>query len=228
MARAVWDDIGEKKYELGVDRGMLFPMVANTYSTGVPWNGLTGVTESPSGAEANKNYADNIEYANILSAEEFKGTVEAFTYPDEFKPCDGYVEIADGVTIGQQNRAKFGFSYRTKVGNDTEGQDHGYKIHIIYGAQASPSERSYSTINDSPELTSLSWEISTTPIPVPGHKPTATLVFDSNVVSAAKMKQIEDILYGTDGTSETDTGTEPRLPLPAEIIQIMGAAEVQG
>lgn len=228
MARVVWDDIGEKKYELGVDRGMLFPMSANVYSKGVPWNGLTGVTESPSGAEANKNYADNIEYANILSAEEYGATVEAFTFPDEFKACDGYAEVADGVVIGQQNRAKFAFSYRTKIGNDTEGQDLGYKIHIVYGAQASPSERSYSTINDSPELTSLSWEISTTPVPVPGYKPSATLIIDSTVVSSTKLKAIEDILYGTDAVGEDNPGTEPRLPMPTEIIQIMGAPEVQG
>lgn len=228
MAKVVWDDIGEKKYELGVDHGMLYPMVANAYTNGVPWNGLTGVTESPSGAEANKNYADNIEYANILSAEEFGATIEAFTFPDEFKACDGYAEIAEGVVIGQQNRAKFGFSYRTKTGNDTEGQDLGYKIHVVYGAQASPSERSYSTINDSPELTTLSWEVSTTPVPVPGHKPTATLIFDSTKVAAAKMKAIEDILYGTDGSGDSDAGTEPRLPMPAEIIQIMGAPVVEG
>lgn len=228
MARVVWDDVGEKRYELGVDRGMLYPTLANAYTTGVPWNGLTGMTESPSGAEANKNYADNIEYANILSAEEFAGTIEAFTFPDEFKACDGYAEIADGVVIGQQNRAKFGFSYRTKIGNDTEGQDLGYKIHIVYGAQASPSERSYSTVNDSPELTSLSWEISTTPVPVPGHKPSATMIIDSTKVTADKLKAIEDILYGTDGSGDSDAGTEPRLPMPAEIIQIMGAPVVEG
>lgn len=228
MAKVVWDDIGEKKYELGVDHGMLYPMVANAYTNGVPWNGLTGVTESPSGAEANKNYADNIEYANILSAEEFGATIEAYTFPDEFKACDGYAEIAKGVSIGQQNRAKFGFSYRTKIGNDTEGQDLGYKIHVVYGAQASPSERSYSSVNDSPELTSLSWEITTTPVPVPGFRPSATLVFDSTVMTAAEMKIVEDALYGVDGTSETDTGTEPRLPMPAEFIQLLNAPVVEG
>lgn len=221
MAAIVWDDIGQKKYELGVDHGILSVVTGTNYGVPVAWNGLTGVTESPSGAEANKNYADNIEYANILSAEEFGATIEAYTFPEEFKACDGYAEVAEGVTIGQQNRAKFGFAYRTKIGNDTEGQDHGYRLHFVYGAQASPSERAYSSVNDSPELITLSWEITTTPIPVSGFKPTASMVLDSTVIAPEKMKAVEDRLYGT-------TDAEPQFLLPADIIAIMGAASVEG
>ena len=238
MARATWDQVGEKRYELGVDHGMVYVMKAMNYGKGVPWNGLTAVNENPSGAESNKSYADNIEYANILSAEEFGATIEAFTAPDEFKECDGFSQPVAGVFIGQQNRTKFGFSYRTKLGNDTEDQDFGYQIHIIYGAQASPSERSRSTINENPELMTLSWEVSTTPVPVPGYKPTAHLIFDSTILSAEQMKKIEDILYGTDGETVPPTeeggeptttgGTDPKLPMPKEIIEILGAVEVQG
>lgn len=224
MPAIVWDAIGEKKYELGVDHGVLAVVEGTTYGTPVAWNGLISVTESPSGAEANKNYADNIEYANILSAEEYGATIEAYTYPDEFKPCDGCSEIVEGVTIGQQNRAKFGFSYRTKIGNDTEGQEHGYQIHMIYGAQASPSERAYNSVNDSPEINTLSWEITTTPIPVPGFKPTASLVLDSTVLGPEKMKIIEDALYGTEG----ETGTAAKFLLPSEIADLLNATTPQG
>lgn len=221
MAAIVWDDLGAKQFELGVDHGILSVVTGTTYGKPVAWNGLVSVTESPSGAEANKNYADNIEYANILSAEEFGATIEAYTYPDEFRACDGYAEIAEGIVIGQQNRAKFGFAYRTKKGNDTEGQDYGYQIHFVYGAQASPSERAYNTINDSPELITLSWEITTTPIPVPGFKPTAKLTVDSTIVSAENMKKIEDMIYGT-------ADAEPKFPLPAELITLMGATTPEG
>lgn len=228
MAAIVWDDIGEKKFELGVDHGVLFVMEGTTYAKGVAWNGLTAVTESPSGAEANKNYADNIEYANVLSTEEFGGTIEAFTYPNEFKACDGFVDAKPGVSIGQQARAKFAFCYRTKIGNDTEGQDHGYQLHIVYGAQVSPSERSYTTINDSPELVSLSWEFTTTPIPVTGYKPTARIILDSTVVPAADMKAIEDKLYGTDGSGEGSAGTESQLLMPADIFALVNATVPAG
>lgn len=228
MSALVWDDIGEKKYELGVDHGILSVVTGTSYGPCIPWNGLTGVTESPSGAESNKSYADNIEYANILSNEEFGATIECYTYPNEFKACDGNQEIVEGVTIGQQNRAKFGFGYRSKIGNDTEGQEHGYQLHLVYGAQASPSERSRSTINDSPELMQLSFEISTTPIPVQGYRPTAHLTFDSIKLGPEKMKLIEDALYGTDGTGEDDPGTEGKFLLPSEIIALLGAASVEG
>lgn len=238
MARATWDEVGEKRYELGVDHGMLYVMQALAYAAGVPWNGLTAVNETPSGAESNKNYADNIEYANILSAEEFGATIEAFTAPDEFRPCDGFSQPAKGVFIGQQNREKFGFCYRTKLGNDTEGQDLGYQIHIIYGAQASPSERNRSTVNENPELMTLSWEVTTTPVPVPGFRPTSHLILDSTILSAEDMKKIEDILYGTDdetmppaeegGDPIVIDGADPRLPMPKEIIDLLGAALVQG
>lgn len=215
----VWDNIGEKTFEMGVDHGALYVMTGTTYGEGVPWNGLTGVTETPSGAEANKTYADNIEYANILSAEEFGATIEALSYPLEFNACNGRSTVVEGVTIGQQNRAKFAFSYRTKAGNDTEGQEHGYQIHIIYGAQASPSEKAYTTLNDSPEPTAMSWDITTTPVPVTGYKPTAHLTLDSTLVGAANMKKVEDILYGS-GTGET--AVKPKVPLPDEIITLIG------
>lgn len=215
----VWDDIGEKTFEMGVDHGALYVMTGTTYGEGVPWNGLTGVTETPSGAEANKTYADNIEYANILSVEEFGATIEALSYPPEFNACNGRSTVVEGVTIGQQNRAKFAFSYRTKVCNDTEGQEHGYQIHIIYGAQASPSEKAYTTLNDSPEPTAMSWDITTTPVPVTGYKPTAHLTLDSTLVGAANMKKVEDILYGS-GTGET--AVKPKVPLPNEIITLIG------
>lgn len=233
MAKIVWDAVGEKKYELGTDHGVLYVMKGATYSAGVPWNGLTGVTESPSGAESNKHYADNIEYANILSAEEFGATIEAFTAPPEFDACDGYVEVAKGITIGQQNRAKFGFCYRTKEGNDTEGQDYAENINIVWGAQASPSERSYTTINDSPEPMTLSWEITTVPVPVTGFKPTAKMTINSKTTDPEKYKALQDILYGTDATTAAEGdvaagGAEPRLPMPDEIIALVGTTTPEG
>ena len=220
MARLVWDKTGERVYESGVDHGVLYlPNNIGAYTNGVVWNGLTTVTESPSGAEPNPQYADNIKYLNLVSAEEFGATIEAFTYPKEFAQCDGSAELAPGVTIGQQARKTFGLSYRTKIGNDLEGQDAGYKLHLIYGAQAAPSERAYATINDSPEAITFSWEITTNPINVAGHKPTASLIIDSTEVAAAKMATIEDLLYGTTAGAEI-----PKLPTPDEIIAILAAA----
>lgn len=217
MAKLIWDKTGERFYETGVDRGVLYPQGVNgIYPFGVPWNGLTAVTESPSGAESNKQYADNIVYLNLISAEEYSGTIEAYQSPIEFDQCDGSASPAVGVSIGQQHRKPFGFSYRTKLGNDTTGQDYGYKIHLVYGAQAAPSERAYATVNDSPEATTLSWEISTTPVEVGviggvEYKPTATLTIDSTKVDALDLKALEDTLYGTETLA-------PRLPLPSEVI----------
>lgn len=214
MAEIKWDQTGEKVYEAGVDRGVLYlPDLAGKYKSGVPWNGLTAVTESPSGAESSKSYADNQVYANLVSAEEFGATLEAYTYPDEFAVCDGTAEIAPGVMIGQQARKAFGLSYRTKIGNDLDGMDHGYKLHIIYNALAKPSEKAYNTINDSPEAMTLSWEMSTTPIPVTGKRPTATLVVDSTKVDPADLAALEAKLYG--GAS-----SEPELPTPDEIVAL--------
>ena len=219
MARLVWDKTGERVYESGVDHGVLYlPDNTGAYTNGVVWNGLTTVTESPSGAEPNPQYADNIKYLNLVSAEEFGATIEAFTYPKEFAQCDGSAELAPGVTIGQQARTTFGLSYRTKIGNDLEGQDAGYKLHLIYGAQAAPSERAYATINDSPEAITFSWEITTNPINVTGHKPTASLTIDSTEVAAAKRATIEALLYGTAAGPEL-----PKLPTPDEIIAILAA-----
>lgn len=213
-----WDQIGERLFETGVDRGVLYPQSAGTYPMGVAWNGLTAVTESPSGAEAEPIYADNIKYLSLMSAEEFAATIEAYTYPDEFAACDGSAEIATGVVIGQQKRGAFGLSYRTLIGNDTDGQDHGYKIHLIYGAQASPSEKSYATINDTPEAITFSWEVTTTPVPVPGFKPSASLTIDSTKVDPTKLQELETILYG----DSSATPKEARLPLPSEIATLIG------
>ncbi len=226
MSRIVWDQTGQRLYETGVEKGVLFPFKSGAYQKGVAWNGLTTVTETPSGAEATALYADDIKYLNLMSNEEFGGTIEAYTYPDEFAECDGSSEIATGVVVGQQKRIPFGLSYVTKIGNDTEGTDHGYKIHIIYGALASPSERSYATINDSPEAITFSWEITTTPekimhtvdgalVEVPGLKPTACVTIDSTKVAAAKLTQLEDRLYGT-------ANAESSLPLPSDLITIFG------
>lgn len=213
-----WDKSGEHLFETGVDRGVLYPQAADgTYPKGVAWNGLTSVSESPSGADANALWADNIKYLNLYSAEEFGATIEAYTYPDEFAELDGSAEIAPGAMIGQQNRKAFGLCYRTVLGNDIQGNDYGYKIHIIYGAQASPSEKSYETINDSPDAITFSWELNTTPVPVTGHKPTASIVIDSTKCDAAKLTALEEILYGTAGQS----GTDARLPLPAEVISTL-------
>lgn len=212
MAKITWDDTGKKIYETGVDRGVLYPITTGTtYGTGVPWNGLTAVNESPSGAESNPQYADNIKYLDLTSAEEFGFTIEAFTYPVEFEECDGSAQLAEGITIGQQTRKMFGFSYRTLVGNDTQGTDYGYKIHLVYGCKASPSEKSRSTVNDSPEAITFSWEITTTPVNVNGHKPTSHLIVDTTVADAGKVTQLETKLYG-----DASTGT-PTLPTPDEV-----------
>lgn len=209
-----WDQNGERYYETGVDRGVLYPQLNNAYPLGVAWNGLSTVEESPSGAEANPIYADNIKYLNLISVEEFGATVTAYTYPDEFAECDGSVEVADGVQIGQQTRKLFGLTYRTIKGNDSKLNEYGYKIHIIYNCLAAPSGKSYSTVNDSPEAIEFSWELTTTPIPLEGYKPTATIVVDSTKTAPAKLKALEDILYGTEST-------DPRLPLPDEIVGLM-------
>ena len=196
--RLKWDQTGERLYETGVKQGVLYIPTNGVYSKGVAWNGLTAVTESPSGAEVTALYADDGKYLNLMSAEEFGATIEAYTYPDEFAACDGSKELADGVTIGQQARSTFGLCYKTTVGNDTEGNDHGYKLHIIYGALASPSEKAYSTINDSPDAVTFSWEVTTTPVNVTGAKPTASLVIDSTKADPTKLTALEDILYGKD------------------------------
>ena len=216
MSKLVWDQIGERLYETGVDHGVLYPVQdGGLYNKGVAWNGLTAVTESPSGAEANPLYADNIKYLNLISAEEFGATIEAYTYPDEFAECDGSAALIPGVFIGQQARKTFGLSYRTVLGNDVEGNDHGYKLHLIYGAVAAPSEKGYTTINDSPEAITFSWEVTTTPVNVTGFKPTASLTIDSSKVDADKLAALEAVLYGSDSE-------EARLPLPDEIVTIMG------
>ena len=209
--KLLWDQVGERLYETGVDHGVLFLRDSfGIYSNGVAWNGLTTVTESPSGAEATPIYADNIKYLNLVSAEDFGATIEAYTYPDEFALCDGSASPSAGISIGQQNRKEFGFAYRTKLGNDIEGSDFGYKLHLVYGALAAPTEKAYATVNETPEATPFSWEISTTAVEVPGFKPSATLVIESTKVDASALSDLEDILYGTEGTN-------PRLPLPSEI-----------
>ena len=217
MAKLVWDNIGEHYYETGVRNGVLYIENQNDpYGKGVAWNGLVSVSESPSGAEPTALWADDIKYLNLYSAEEFAATVEAYTYPDEFAECDGSAALAPGAMIGQQNRKAFGLCYRTTLGNDTEGNDYGYKLHLIYGCKASPSEKAYSTINDSPEAITFSWELSTTPVAVAGFKPTASLTIDSTKVDAAKLKALEDVLYGAGKT-------EPRMPLPDEIKTMLAA-----
>ena len=226
MSKLVWDKTGERFYETGVDRGVLYPLDTSTskYTPGVAWNGLTGVTESPSGAEATPIFADNIKYLNLLSAEEFGATIEAYTYPDEFAECDGSAEATVGVRIGQQDRKVFGLCYRTILGNDVSGNNLGYKLHLIYGAQASPSEKGYTTVNDSPEAITFSWEITTTPVNVTGFKPTACLTIDSTKVDPTKLKALEEILYGKDDTTPeppSGDGVDPRLPLPDEIITLL-------
>ena len=219
MAALVWDQTGERFYEAGVSKGVLYPFNTDTkaYDTGFAWNGLTGVTESPTGAEATPMWADNMKYVNLVSAEEFGFTIEAYTYPDEFGLCDGTASLATGVSIGQQTRKMFGFSYVTIVGNDVDGMDAGYKIHLIYGALAAPSEVSRTTVNDSPEGVTFSWECTTTPVPVTGFKATAKVEIDSRTVDAGKLKTFEDMLYGT-------TPGTPKLPLPDEIKTHFAAA----
>ena len=218
MSKIVWDAIGEHTFETGVRNGVLYLKDAEgAYNTGVAWNGLTSVSESPEGAEATDLYADDIKYLTLMSAENFKATIEAYTYPVEFEECDGSATIANGVVIGQQSRKPFGLCYRTAIGNDTDGNEHGYKLHIVYGCQASPSEKQYSTINDSPDAVTFSWEVSTTPVNVNGKKPTATLIIDSTKADKAKLTALEAILYGSEST-------EPRLPLPDEIATLMTTA----
>lgn len=220
MAKIVWDKTGERLYETGVKNGVLYVQEGSSYPKGVAWNGLTAVTESPSGAEATPLYADDIKYLNLLSTEEFGATIEAYTYPDEFAACDGSAALVDGVMIGQQARKTFGLCYRTTIGNDTNGNDYGYKLHIIYGALAAPSEKAYATINDSPEAITFSWEVTTTPVNVTGAKPTASITIDSTKVNSTNLAALEDILYGKDG----EPGNEPRLPLPDEIKTLMTPA----
>ena len=223
MSKLVWDATGKRLYETGVNQGVLYPMDINgTYTVGVAWNGLTAVTESPSGAEASPLYADNIKYLNLISAEEFGATIEAYTYPDEFAVCDGSAELTPGVSVGQQARKTFGLCYKTLLGNDVDGADFGYKLHLVYGALAAPSEKAYATVNDSPEAITLSWEVSTTPVSVAGLKPTACLTIDSTKVDAAKLAALEDILYGKNATTDpVAPATVARLPLPDEIKTIM-------
>lgn len=219
MAKLVWDQTGDRLYETGVSKGVLYPIQSDgAYSKGVAWNGLSSVTESPSGAEANPIYADDMKYLNLLSAEEFSATIEAYTYPDEFAECDGSADIATGVSIGQQKRKIFGLCYRTVLGNDVDSNDHGYKLHLIYGCMAAPSEKAYNSINDSPEAITFSWEVSTTPVNVTGFKPTASITIDSTKANKAKLTALEEILYGKDGS---DTSTNARLPLPDEIATLM-------
>lgn len=237
MGKLTWDQTGERIYETGVSKGVLYPMSNGAYQKGVAWNGLTNVNESPSGAEPTALYADNIKYLNLMSNEEFGATVEAYTYPDEFAACNGEQALASGVTgvsVGQQKRSPFGLSYQTKIGNDTD-PDAGYKIHLVYGALAKPSEKSYGTVNDSPEAITFSWELSTTPIEVPGMKPTALITIDSTKVDAAKLAELEDMLYGRDAVEadaqnniEAVEAIEPKLPTPAELIKLFTDDEENG
>lgn len=217
-----WDKTGERSYETGIDHVVLYPQVGGAYPKGVAWNGATSVSESPSGAEDTALYADNIKYLTLKSAEEYGMTIEAYTYPDEFEACDGTATLADGVKLGQQSRQNFGLSYRTKIGNDADGQDAGYKLHLVYGCSASPSERQYQTVNDSPEAITFSWEISTTPVNVDGYKPVSLITIDSTKADKDKLAQLEDILYGKDG-EDGGEGTDPRLPLPDEVKTIFAA-----
>ena len=226
MSRLTWDKTGERYYETGVKQGVLYPIQADgRYSKGVAWNGLISVTESPSGAEATPLYADDIKYLNLISNEEFGATIEAYTYPDEFYECDGSSALADGVMIGQQKRKTFGLCYRTTVGNDVDGNDYGYKLHLIYGCLAAPSEKGYNSINDSPEAITFSWEVSTTPVSVKGFKPTSQITIDSTKIAEgkkAKLTELEDILYGKDG--DGGSATDPRLPLPDEVATLFAGA----
>ena len=226
MAKVKWDQTGERLYETGVDRGVVYPQASNgSYPKGAGWNGLTAVTESPSGAEPTPLWANNHKYLTLMSAEEFGATIEAYTYPDEFAECDGSAELAKGVRIGQQKRKAFGFTYRTKIGNDVDGESYGYKLHLVYGALAAPSEKNRQTINEDPEATTMSWEISTTPVEVDGFEPTSHLEIDSTTADPEKLAALETILYGKDPTTlEGPDGVDPRLPLPDEVATLMGAA----
>lgn len=231
MNKLIWDKPGERRYETGVDRGILFrrDKVTGAYDKGYAWNGLTAVTESPSGAEASPQYADNIKYLNLVSAEEFGATIEAFTYPDEFMFCDGTLELAPGIQVGQQARETFGFHYRTKIGNDLLGMEAGYKLHLVYGALAAPTEKANATVNDSPEAMPFSWELTTTAVDVGTvggirYNPTAHLTVSSLAVDAADLAALEVILYGTAGTGDPEVGgIAPRMPMPTEFITLFGA-----
>ena len=218
FAPLVWDETGKKLFETGVSNVALYPQdTTGVYGAGVAWNGVTNISESPSGAEATTLWANNGKYLNLYSVEEYASSIEAYTYPDEFAECDGSAEIAKGVSIGQQTRKSFGLAYKTLIGSDTDGNDHGYKLHLVYGCKAAPSERSHATVNDSPEALSFSWEISTTPVSVTGHKPTACITIDSTKADPTKLASLEAKLYG-------DTSSEAMLPLPDEIAQIFSAA----
>lgn len=215
MAKLVFDELGKRFYETGVSNAVLFPQADDgTYPKGVAWNGITAANESPSGAESNDQYADNIVYLSLTGAEKFEGTIEAFSSPAEFDECDGMKEISKGLTVSQQTRKPFGFAYKSILGNDTKGNDYGYKLHIWYGCKAAPSERSHSTVNDSPEPQNPSWSISSTPVAVPGAKPSSVLTFNSTTTPADKLKKIEDILYGTEAA-------DARLPLPTELLELL-------
>ena len=222
MSALIWDATGEKFYETGTDRGVVYPQSdSGTYPNGYAWNGLTAVNEAPSGAESNDLWADNQKYLSLISAEDFGYTIEAYYYPPEFEACDGTAEPTPGVKIGQQVRKPFGFCYRTRLGNDIKGDDYGYKLHLIYNSKASPSDQSYSTVNDSPEAISFSWECTTTPVNVTGYKPTAKVVVDSTRVDAAALKRLEEALYGT-------AGTDPYLPTPDQVIAMLGPGGATG
>ena len=217
MSKLVWDKTGEKLYETGVEKGVVFPQDASgAYTAGAAWNGLTAVNESPEGAEATPLYANNRKYLNMMSAEEFNGTIEAYTYPEEFEECNGCIAVAPGVYVTQQKRKGFGLSYRTGIGNDVVGTKYGYKLHLVYNALAAPSEKENTTVNDDPEAATLSWEFSTTAVDITGYDPTAHMVIDSTKVDPEKLKALEDILYGTEEA-------ESRLPLPDEVVEIVGA-----
>lgn len=221
MTKLAWDLIGEKIYETGTDRGVLYiPNGSGVYNTGFAWNGLYGLTESPTGAEPNPQYADNIKYLNLLSIEQFGATIEAYTYPEEFGQCDGTASPEPGIALGQQTRKTFGLSFRSRVGNDLDGPDHGYKLHLIYGALAAPSEKAYATMNESPEAVTFSWDLTTTPVEVPGYKPTASLTIDSTKVDATTLAALEDLLYGT-------VGTDPSLPLPEAVLAMFAGTVTQ-
>ena len=218
MARLVWDKTGERLFERGVSQCVLYPQENGAYTKGVAWNGVTNITQSPSGAEATPQYADDIKYLNLTTAEEFGATIEAFYYPDEFAVCNGVAEVKPGMKISQQPRKQFGLCYKTKLGNDTDGLDHGYKLHFVYGALAAPSETTYETVNDSAEAPTMSWEITTTPVAVKGFKPTAHVEIDSTTVQPDKLKALEDMIYGKD----SEPASEAKLPLPDEIATLIG------
>lgn len=225
MARLEWDKTGERLYETGTDRGVLYVASNGTYPTGVAWNGLTGVDENPSGAEANAQYADNIKYLELRSAEDFGATVTAYTYPDEFEQCDGSAEPTEGMYIGQQARKMFGMSYRTKIGNDVDGDEHGYFIHLIYGATASPSQRSYKTVNDSPEPIEFSWEVTTTPVNITGYKPVAHIRINSTKADPEKLAVLESVLYGANAEGSAE-GRTASLPLPDAVKTILTTGQI--